>query len=249
MKRCFSVLSTVGVIVFVVFATCYSLNVFKGKTDKYVKGQEYAGGDFAYTGNIHNGLFSGEGEFAYRGGDHYKGGFKNGLFDGKGKFEGREGWSFEGIFIGGKPISGSFILEEDGSYFKEGGESATYTRNADVDTFEGNGWKYIGAFGVRGQDGSGTFNFKDGSTYVGEFVRGYVEGEGVYTDKSGKKVYEGSFKDGKFEGTGKYFSSEGWVYEGLFQDGKFDGEGTLTTTDGTAVRGVWKDGKQVKRYE
>jgi hypothetical protein len=56
-------------------------------------------------------------------------------------------------------------------------------------------------------------------TYVGNFVKGMPEGEGVYTWKSGGR-FEGTFKGGRANGPGVFVSVKGTRYAGEFDDGK-----------------------------
>jgi hypothetical protein len=51
--------------------------------------------------------------------------------------------------------------------------------------------------------GSGTFAWRDGRTYTGNYVEGHKEGQGVLKWADGS-VYEGAFRGGKQHGTG-YF--------------------------------------------
>ncbi|GHU41901.1 hypothetical protein FACS1894111_04910 [Clostridia bacterium] len=241
MKNFFQAFLTVFAIVTVLFSAYYALN-FKASDVVSVQEQEYATGNFSFTGNLRAGLFDGDGKLNYQNGDRYEGGFKEGRFQGQGTFFGREDWRFEGEFETGKLKQGTFFSEDGTSVRIERGEKIT------EDTFEGADWKYIGAFDARGQEGNGTFVFPDGSTYVGTFSRGVAEGTGIYTDASGQKIYEGEFKEGLFDGEGAYFGKDGWVYAGAFKSGLFDGEGAVTIK-GETVHGAWEKGKQVKRYE
>jgi len=46
------------------------------------------------------------------------------------------------------------------------------------------------------QDGTGTFQWDDGSKFTGNFVNGAPDGAGIYTDPNGQDYYE-TFKDGQ----------------------------------------------------
>ena len=65
------------------------------------------------------------------------------------------------------------------------------------------------------ENGTGTFTYPDGETYVGEFVDGKQHGKGTLTWPNGDK------------------------YVGEFRDGFFYGEGTKTLADGTVKIGFW----------
>ena len=63
---------------------------------------------------------------------------------------------------------------------------------------------------------------KGAATYVGDFVKGKVDGKGVYTWEDGARL-DGSFKGGKAHGAGVYVSAKGVRYEGQFANGKLEG--------------------------
>jgi antitoxin component YwqK of YwqJK toxin-antitoxin module len=57
--------------------------------------------------------------------------------------------------------------------------------------------------------GKGVYYYQDGGKYVGEFENGYFDGEGVYYRKDGTKIYEGTWKDDKYEGYGINYDTAG----------------------------------------
>ena len=65
------------------------------------------------------------------------------------------------------------------------------------------------------------------ATYIGDFVKGRIDGKGIYTWEDGARL-DGSFKEGKAHGAGVYISAKGVRYEGQFANGKLDG---LKTSD------------------
>ena len=58
-----------------------------------------------------------------------------------------------------------------------------------------------------------------------------------------RSVYEGTMKDGLFDGKGIIHYGNGDSYEGDFKEGIRDGTGTLSTADGNKIEGEFKDGK------
>jgi TPR repeat protein len=88
------------------------------------------------------------------------------------------------------------------------------------------------------ENGTGTFTYPDGETYVGEFVDGKQHGKGTLTWPSGNK-YVGEFLDGNIQGKGTLTWPNGDKYFGEFRDGFFYGEGTKTLADGTVKTGFW----------
>lgn len=81
---------------------------------------------------------------------------------------------------------------------------------------------YEGDCNERTELAQGKGEAKGAATYVGEFIKGKVDGKGVYTWEDGARL-EGSFKDGKAHGAGVYISAKGVRYEGQFTNGRLDG--------------------------
>ncbi|XP_063066533.1 MORN repeat-containing protein 5 [Engraulis encrasicolus] len=54
--------------------------------------------------------------------------------------------------------------------------------------------------------------------------------------------YDGSHKNGRMEGEGKYTFPTGTVYQGQMKDGMFHGEGVLYFPDGSKYEGTWAKG-------
>jgi hypothetical protein len=77
--------------------------------------------------------------------------------------------------------------------------------------------------------------------YTGNCKNGLADGKGI---AEGTDKYEGKFKKGFPNGTGKYTWSTGEVYEGSWKEGKRDGQGKYTyKLNGveTVDFGIWKD--------
>ena len=68
----------------------------------------------------------------------------------------------------------------------------------------------------------------------------------VYTSKNKtySGTYDGHFKNGKYDGNGKYvWKNDGATYVGNWKDSKFNGKGVYETADGTVMSGTWKKHK------
>ena len=64
-----------------------------------------------------------------------------------------------------------------------------------------------------------TINIEGGDTYVGCLNdRGLQEGFGTYTFSDGSKLYEGNWKDGKYDGKGTLYDSNGGKKSGIFKN-------------------------------
>jgi len=99
---------------------------------------------------------------------------------------------------------------------------------------------------------SGKQKLQDGSTYVGELMRGEPHGYGKKDFPQGDE-YEGQFQQGRAHGHGTYrFKQDELVdrYVGMWANDKWDGYGTLVLSDGSRVTGQWvKDRLEYGDYE
>ena len=68
-----------------------------------------------------------------------------------------------------------------------------------------------------------SFNFIDGSKYIGEWKDDEMHGQGTYTYANGDK-YVGEYKDGTRHGLGTYTSAGGEVIKGLWEIDEFKGK-------------------------
>ena len=91
------------------------------------------------------------------------------------------------------------------------------------------------------RDGYGCMYYKDGSKFEGEYVNDKINGFGIYTNKSGRKIYEGYWKDGKREGIGIYFCEDGASYEGEWKENLKHGIGVYKFNDNSRYLGEFKD--------
>jgi hypothetical protein len=78
---------------------------------------------------------------------------------------------------------------------------------------------YEGGCNEKTETANGHGEAKGADTYVGNFVDGRLDGNGVYTWENGARL-EGTFKADKAEGPGVYVSAKGARYEGPFHNGK-----------------------------
>lgn len=87
-------------------------------------------------------------------------------------------------------------------------------------------------------------------TYSGECVKGKAFGLGK---SIGTDTYEGNFKDGLPDGSGKYTWKNENYYVGNWKKGRFEGSGEMHFKTGTLqdsiITGFWKKGKYIGLYE
>lgn len=105
------------------------------------------------------------------------------------------------------------------------------------------GTVYIGNFKNFKLNGKGKYTYKNGNTYDGEWVNAVREGQGTLTYKSGE-TYTGGWKADKRHGFGKYKWSDGTRYEGDYKDDKMDGKGTIYYASGEKYVGECYNSKR-----
>ena len=91
----------------------------------------------------------------------------------------------------------------------------------------------------------GSYTWKDGNKYVGEWQLGKMHGQGSYTysKKYKKYKYVGEWKEAKFDGYGTHTWSDGTKYVGMWKNRKANGRGVLTKPNGKSLEGFWEKGR------
>lgn len=110
------------------------------------------------------------------------------------------------------------------------------------------GQNQIGCISGNCNNGKGTYAFKDGSLYVGEFVNNHMEGFGKLTD-SKNNVYTGYFKNDKYDGIGKFERNDGTKYIGEFKEGKRNGLGTQWYSATYKEKGKWENDRFIENAD
>lgn len=107
-----------------------------------------------------------------------------------------------------------------------------------------NGDKFSGQWKDSKIFNRGTYFYKNGEKYVGEFENGKINGTGTYYYNSGNR-YEGTWKDGIKSGTGThYYAARGEKYVGEFKDNEPHGQGTYYYSSGDRYEGEWQNGRK-----
>ena len=87
----------------------------------------------------------------------------------------------------------------------------------------------------------GSWTWKNGDKYYGDWQNGRRTGKGTYTWAEGGK-YTGEFKDESLHGQGTHITAAGSKYVGEFKDDAYNGRGILYLADGSiSESGLWKD--------
>jgi hypothetical protein len=98
------------------------------------------------------------------------------------------------------------------------------------------GSTFIGQFREGVMEGVGMFQLWDGTRFRGALHHGYPHGRGSKQWPNGD-VYEGSFDRGMVSGKGNYVWSNGIKYEGYWNNFRFHGEGLVIWTNGFKFKG------------
>lgn len=91
-------------------------------------------------------------------------------------------------------------------------------------------------------NGEGTYIYKSGSKYKGNWKEGKKHGYGLLNYASGEK-YEGNFKNDQMHGVGTYHYSDGSVYNGEWENNRKNGMGKFTFSDGSMYIGTFDNDK------
>ena len=99
--------------------------------------------------------------------------------------------------------------------------------------------------------GNGTAKMKNGNTYIGNWVEGRMEGEGLlYQDRISSK-YFGDFKNNLPDGKGRetHYSKGKWYewYEGGFSEGKRHGLGVIRDKNGYKYNVKYDHGRLISK--
>lgn len=95
----------------------------------------------------------------------------------------------------------------------------------------------------RKRHGFGSYTWKDGSVYYGNWEYDKMRGYGKMTYANGD-VYEGNWTDNKAEGYGELTQKQGTVYKGTWVNDLKHGKGTETWKDLARYEGEYENGKK-----
>jgi hypothetical protein len=149
-------------------------------------------------------------------GDVYDGEWRHGVRQGYGRIKYATGDVFEGWFVNDYKMGRGTYQWPDGRSFE-----GMYKND-------------------RAEDPNGTLTWKNGTMFVGSFIKGQRTGKGVIRFPDNVR-YKGEFANGKYDGFGTCNFQDGRVYTGHWRKGKAHGQGKLTEANGTVRHdGEWK---------
>ena len=194
-----------------------------------------------YQGEMENGMAQGLGRlFDNRNQLKYEGYWEKGSFSGKGTYYFQNGDVYEGSFSENCLHGMGILYDRQGLVVKKG-----YFDRVKIEETESGCMipfepleEYIAPLAVESPSNGKT------SRYEGERIGGIPCGQGVLYDENDRKVYEGGFKDGLFEGAGKTFFPSGAVQSsGMFSRGKLEGNGVLySESQNVIMEGTFRHG-------
>ena len=91
--------------------------------------------------------------------------------------------------------------------------------------------------------GYGTYKWKDGSEYTGNWSNNKAHGYGKLVHIDGD-IYEGNWENDKANGYGEYRQKNGIVYKGTWLNDKQHGKGVETWGESAKYQGDYVDGKK-----
>ncbi len=90
------------------------------------------------------------------------------------------------------------------------------------------------------KNGYGTYLYRSGAKYIGNFQNGKIHGQGILQFSNGDR-YAGDWQDQHRQGRGRYTFKNGDVYVGDFQASNFQGQGEMHYANGDRYMGQWLD--------
>lgn len=169
------------------------------------------------SGNCLNGF----GKYLFANGNTFEGNFVNGRSNGKGKVVNTDGSSYVGDFVNGKMEGIGIYVYANGNTYR-GGWLGNLKSGQGTQTLKQSGELYVGQFAGDKRNGKGKATYKNGDTYDGDWVNGVREGQATYNFPNGS-YFIGGFKNDKQHGLGKQFNKlTGRMTEGTWKDGVFE---------------------------
>ncbi len=203
----------------------FEVEVKKGKN---FKGKLYKKNAVIFEGEFKDENLYGRGKITYKG---------------TGQNKGVDTIIEEGFFENNRLIKGKVTSAYDGEYEKWHENGIVHQRGKFI---SGGKVEFIGLKIDGKKSGDGTFYFKDGDVYQGNFENNKRNGYGMFLFANGDK-FMGNFKDGLKEGYGTHIWKNGSKYEGDWKDNERTGKGRyeykVGEDEGIFYQGEWNNGR------
>ena len=191
-------------------------------------------------------------------GNIYEGSLLNNKAEGHGIKYYKDGRKFEGEFKDGLRHGYGVLNRPDGTVFKgvykndyQEGEGINITKDGKIlKGFFKNGKVINGSSIMYYGDGNNDYlNFDEECVYEGSYRNGKRDGLGKFRMINGD-VYEGEFRDDFYNGKGIYKWNNGLIYVGKFRENLKEGFGVLTSPNIGKMIGFWRNDQPLQvRFE
>ncbi len=195
-----------------------------------------------YTGQLLDGIPSGEGTWEHPDGSNYEGHWQEGLAHGYGIMVWPSGDKYEGQWQEDEIHGEGTYISVDGTRY-EGSWVNDMRHGHGVITWP-SGDSYEGEWRGDLINGKGTMRWNDGRLYVGTFSDNMRHGEGKMSYPDGA-VYNGEWQNDIKEGFGTFTFPGGEIFEGEFSNDQMHGQGKIIYPDSTELTGIWEEGQFV----
>ncbi len=191
------------------------------------KGKYYFASSERYEGDFRYGKFEGIGTMYYPDGAYYTGGWKKNLKNGQGRLVRTNGAVTEGIWANGKiassapPAAASSnpgTVAQPNSQKPNPSSTGKPSGKSDVAGLRNCNSTYC-------RNGTGYYDYPDGSRWIGEFKNGVPGGQGTCYYAGGDR------------------------YEGQWANGAPNGEGVIYSTSGRVTGAVWVNGAAIRELD
>lgn len=177
-----------------------------------------------YNGSRYEGQWidnrpQGEGVFFYSSGDRYEGFFQGGKRHGTGTMYYADGSRYEGDWVDGLRQGKGTLTTFSGKKLSGEWEANEYQKDWNKVSAELENTSLRNCNLSYCHEEKGQFNYSDGSRYVGFFIKGAPEGEGVVYYANGNR-YEGEWKFNAPHGSGVMYYANGETVGALWEKGK-----------------------------
>ena len=190
--------------------------------------------------------------------NRYEGSILNEMADGFGVKYYKDGRKYEGEFKNNKRNGYGTLYRPDGTIFKgyykddyQHGLGTNYTKEGQIlQGYLEDGVVINGSSIMYYGNGTNDYlNFEEECRYEGQYRNGKREGFGKFFMTNGDR-YEGEFQNNHYNGRGIYYWQNGLYYIGKFKDDKKEGFGILCSPQFGKIIGLWKNEQQFQvRFE